>query len=185
MALRDYGKPENDLGEWFPFGPDIDLRVRRIPYDVASRIRKKYGKEESVIRDGVRYKEFVQSSAEIQDMMVEQACFALTDIRGEGAKLTAEDAEGASLWTGYLKREVAVGDILELQGSLVNDALKKRLIVQIKPYAVIAVTEKDKDSGEPTGKISNIRYDIGSFILERALELNQRAANAAQASESN
>ncbi|MGH9364132.1 MAG: hypothetical protein ACRD1B_02550 [Thermoanaerobaculia bacterium] len=186
MALRDFGRSDNDLGEWFQFGPTLELRVRRIPYDIANKIRKRYGREDSVVRDGVRYKEFVQDKQEREDMMVDQAAYALTDIRGADSEVIVMDPEAKALWSGYLKKDVELGDTVSMTGALGNDALKKRLLVQIKPYAVIELEDRDPGSGEPTGKpASRVRFDIGSYVLVKAMELNQRAAKEEKAAEGN
>lgn len=186
MALRDYGKADNDLGEWYPFGVEagLELRVRRVPHDVANRISRAHGKEETYRdSDGVRRREWVRTGDELQNMLVEQAIFALVDIRGPEAEIVVEDAEAAKLWGSHFKRDVAIGETVPLQGALTTDAIKRRLLVQIKPHAHVDMPIEE--DGKPTGQTKRVLLDIGTFVLERAVAASNAVLKSEKAAESN
>jgi hypothetical protein len=169
-VLRDYGKSENDLGVWFPFGEEIpapfEVRVRRVPYDVAQRIGKRYGREQMVVTDGVRRPQIERSLEETTKWLLDQAAWAWVDARG--LQIEVADDEAARLWTGLLKAEQKVGDVIELSGAFLSHEVKMRVLTQIRPFASMTDPETLKKE----------RQDFGTFLVLKASLLQQDASKA-------
>lgn len=174
-VLKDFGRSENDLGSWFPFGEDapFEIRVRRVPYDVAQRINKRYGRETMVVVDGIKRPHIERNLEEQTNWLLDQAAWAWSDAKG--LQIEVGDEEGARLWTGLLKREVSVGDVLDLSGGDLNDAVKKRILTQVRPYAKVT----DAESNRPE------RHDIASFIVLKAALLQAESAKEEEARRGN
>ncbi len=170
--LRDFGKSENDLGVWFPFGEEdpapFDVRVRRIPFDVAQRIGKRYGREVMVVVDGVRRPSVERSIEETTKWLLDQAAWAWVDARGLQIEVADEDAK--RLWTGLLKREVEVGEVIDLTGPALTSEAKLRILTQIRPFCIMTDAE--------TGKRE--RVDLGTFLVMKAALLQSEAASASK-----
>jgi hypothetical protein len=182
MALKDFGKSENDRGLWFPFGEEdpapFEVRIRRIPYDIAHRINKQYGREQVVTVDGVRRPHIERTIEEQTRWLLTQAAWAWTEARG--LEIEVSDDEAARLWTGLLKRDVTVGEVLKLDsGETLTDAVKQRILTQLRPYSTMTTVDDD------TGKASTSRVDLGTFIIIKAAQIQQDFAKAAETSRSN
>lgn len=177
MILKDYGKSENDLGVWFPFGeeepPPFEVRVRRIPYDVAQRIGKRYGRETMVMVDGVRRPHVERTAEETTKWLLDQAAWAWVDARG--LQLEASDDDGARLWTNLLKREVKSGDVIDLKGGDLTHEVKLRILTQIRPFGLMT----DPDTLKKT------REDLGTFLILKAALLASDAVKSEEESAKN
>jgi hypothetical protein len=165
--LKDFGKSENDQGVWFPFGDEdpaaFDVRVRRIPYDVSTRIGKRYGREVMVVSDGVRRPHVERTLDESTKWLLDQAAWAWVDARG--LEIEAGDDEAAKLWSGLLKREVSAGTVVSLEGVALTHEVKLRVLTQIRPFA--RMTDSD-------GKRE--RVDLGTFLILKAALLQVEAS---------
>lgn len=172
--LKDYGKSESDLGHWFPFGDEVpaafDVRVRRVPYDVANRISKKYGKEVMVVSDGLRRPQIERTLDQTTQWLLDQAAFAWVDAKG--LQIEVADEAAAKLWSGLLKSEVKEGEVIDLSGSLLTHEAKMRVLTQIRPFALATVVD------EETGTARRERQDLASFIVLKASKLLQEGVKA-------
>lgn len=172
MILRDFGKSENDLGIWFNFGEEhpapFEVRVRRVPYDVANKISKRYGKEIMVTVDGLRRPTVERDIDQTTKWLYDQAAWAWVDARGLGLEIA--DEEAAKLWSGLLKREVKVGETLELSGSALTHEAKMRVLLHIRPFAVMTDAETQKKE----------RQDLGTVLVLTAAKLQQGSVDAEQ-----
>lgn len=162
-VLKDYGKSENDLGVWFPFGEEMpapfEVRIRRIPHDVATRIGKQYGRETMSVVDGVRRPQIERSLEETTKWLLGQAAWAWVDSRG--LQIEVADEEAARLWTGLLKAEQKVGDVIDLSGAFLSHEVKMRVLTQLRPFAVVTDTETLKKE----------RQDLPTFLILKAAML--------------
>ena len=167
MILRDFGKSENDLGVWFNFGEEdpapFEVRVRRVPYDVAQRIGKRYGREVNVLVDGVRRPTVERSLEETTKWLLDQAAWAWVDARG--LQIEVGDDEAARLWTGLLKAEQKVGDVIDLSGAFLSHEVKLRVLTQIRPFCLMTDAEGKRE-----------RQDLGTFLVLKAAFLQQETA---------
>jgi hypothetical protein len=168
--LKDFGKSENDLGVWFPFGeevpPPFEVRVRRIPYDVAQRIGKRYGRETMVVQDGIRRPHIERSLEETTKWLLDQAAWAWVDARG--LQIEVGDEEAARLWTGLLKAEQKVGDAIDLSGAFLSHEVKLRILTQIRPFATMTDTDTMKKE----------RQDLATFLVLKAALLQSDSSKA-------
>ena len=171
--LKDFGKSENDLGVWFPFGEEVpapfEVRVRRIPYDVAQRIGKRYGRETMVVHEGIRRPHIERSMEDTTKWLLDQAAWAWVDAKG--LQIEVGDEDGARLWTGLLKKEVTVGEVIDLTGTVLTQEVKMRLLTQVRPFAVMT----DSDT------LKKERQDLGTFLVLKASMLQQEGAQADKA----
>jgi len=167
--IRDFGRPENDEGEWVPFGEDAPfrLRIRRIPYEIGRQIDLRYGREIVVQGgDGIRRPQLERSRDEWLQAMLDKAAFALVD--SEGLEVEVADAEARGFYAAAFKDDsITVGATVVLDGHLRNDAVKKRLFTTLRPFARV------KSEEEP-GKIVSV--DIGSFIMSEADRIGRSSA---------
>jgi hypothetical protein len=177
VTLKDYGKSENDLGVWFPFGEELpapfDVRVRRIPYDVAQRINKRYGREQMIVVDGVRRPHIERTAEETTKWLLDQAAWAWVDAKRLEIEIGDDDA--ARLWTGLLKREVLPAETLILEGGTLTHEVKLRILTQIRPFARVTDGETLKKE----------RQDLGTFLILKAALLQSDAAKAEEESRGN
>lgn len=166
MALKDYGKGENDPGTWVDFGLDkpFRLRLRRIPQDVWEAIDKRHLKTGNFeVRDGIRRR--VKDQDEVVAALTDKALFAWTDADGLEVEIAHEDS--AALWGKLLSRTISVGETVSLTGNALTHAVKLRVLEHLKPIA--RVEEVD----EETGSKSIERREIGSFIVLEAAKLQR------------
>lgn len=170
LILKDYGKSENDLGVWFPFGDaepaPFEVRVRRIPYSEAQKISKRYGRETMTVVDGIRRPQIERSLEDTTKWILDQAAWAWVDARG--LKLEVADDEAARLWSGLIKNDVKVGEVIELSGALLTHEAKLRILTQLRPFAVIIDAETQKRE----------RHDLGTFLVLKASQIQQDAQKA-------
>lgn len=156
-VLKDYGKSENDLGVWFPFGEEVpapfEVRIRRIPHDVATRIGKQYGREAMSVVDGVRRPQIERSLEEMTKWLLAQAAWAWVD--SKGLQIEVGDDDAARLWTGLLKAEQKIGDVIDLSGSFLSHEVKIRVLTQLRPFATVTDTETLKRD----------RQDLATFLI--------------------
>lgn len=169
--LRDFGRSENDLGVWFPFGEEapFEVRVRRIPYDVQQRISKRYGRETMLVVDGYKRPHIDRSLEEQTNWLLDQAVWAWTDAKG--LDIEVADDEGAKLWSGLLKREVQAGEVVTLEGPVLTAEVKRRVLTQIRPFAKMIDTETQRSE----------RHDIATFIVLKAAQLQAEASKENEA----
>lgn len=174
--LKDFGKSENDLGVWFPFGEEdpapFDVRVRRVPYDVAQRIGKRYGREVMTVVDGVRRPTIERTIEETTKWLLDQAAWSWVDARS--LDIEVADEEAAKLWSGLLKREVAAGTVVTLEGAALTHEVKLRVLTQIRPFAQITDAEGKRE-----------RVDLGTFLVLKAAMLQTDAGKAEEAARGN
>lgn len=173
MILKDFGKSDNDLGVWVPFGeevpPPFEVRVRRIPNDVATKISKRYGRETVIQHDGIRRPHVERSMDEYTNWLLDQAAWAWVDARG--LQIEVADEAGAQLWAGLLKKEIKVGELIDLSGPVLTDATKKRILQQVRPFAIMTDTETLKKE----------RVELAAFLVREAarLAVDQNASEKA------
>ncbi len=167
--LKDFGKSENDLGVWFPFGEEapapFEVRVRRVPYDVAQRIGKRYGREVNVVHEGVRRPTVERTLEETTKWLLDQAAWSWVDARG--LQIEVGDDEAARLWTGLLKAEQKVGDVIDLSGAFLSHEVKMRVLTQIRPFCQMTDAEGKRE-----------RVDLPTFLVLKAAFLQQETAKA-------
>lgn len=132
--MVDLIKPKAHEGEWFAYGEDGRIKVRRIPGPKALELRVKYfGKRfEFEQRRGTQY--FGMAVEQQFGHEVEGATFALVDCENlrcpvsalEGTKLAnAGDAEGMVILDGRLDDEVKteiLGESDDLRGAVLKAA---------------------------------------------------------------
>jgi hypothetical protein len=132
--LDDYGKPENDLGEWVEAGKDSDgaivkLRVRPIPEEVLRSLMKRYTKSEQFVNaEGMKTTQPVARDWQDNvDFIVAQAAWMLVD--SENLTIRCRDEEAARLYGKAMGREnlVTMDEPVRLDGKL-TDAIKDRLL---------------------------------------------------------
>lgn len=132
--LEDYGKPENDLGEWVEAGKDSDgtivkLRVRPVPEEVLRGLMRKYTKNEQVTTaEGVRMAQPVAKDWQDNvDFLVAQATWMLVDC--ENLTVMPKDDEAARFYGRALGRDgiVKAGEPITLDGHLTEN-VKDRLM---------------------------------------------------------
>lgn len=164
--LKDFGRSDNDLGSWFPFGEEapFEIRVRRVPYDVSQKIGKRYGRETMIVVDGLKRPHIERNLEEQTNWLLDQAVWAWVDAKG--LQIEVADDDGAKVWTGLLKREVAQGDVIDLTGPALTAEVKRRVLTQVRPYA--KVTDTDTHKAE--------RIDIASFIVLKSAEIQAAAS---------
>ena len=167
--IRDFGRPENDEGEWVPFGEDAPfrLRIRRIPYEVGRQIDQRYGRE-SVVQgnDGIRRPQLERTRDEWLQTMIDKAAFALVD--SEGLEIEVADEEARAFYASALKDEaLMVGATVRLDGHLSHVAIKKRLLLTVRPFARV------KSEEEP-GKI--VSLDLGAFVMGESDRIGKATA---------
>lgn len=168
--LKDFGKPDNDLGVWFPFGEDapFEVRVRRIPYDVQQRIGKRYGRETFIVTDGIKRPHVDRTLEEQTNWLLDQAVWAWTDAKG--LEIEVADEEGARLWTGLLKREVTAGEVIALDAGTLTAEVKRRVMTQLRPFA--RMTDPETNAKE--------RHDLATFLVLKAAQLQAETAKDAE-----
>jgi hypothetical protein len=171
--LRDFGKSDNDQGQWFPFDDECELRIRRVPYDVAQRISKRYGRETFTISDGVKRPQIERTLDEQTQWLLDQAVWAWTDAKG--LEVEVGDEEGAKLWSGLTKQDVKAGDAIPLSGAFLTAEVKRRILTQLRPYAQMTDPETAKKD----------RVDIGTFIVLKASLLQTQAQATAEEARGN
>ena len=173
--LRDFGRSENDLGVWFPFGEEapFEVRVRRIPYDVQQRISKRYGRETMIVTDGYKRPHIDRNLEEQTNWLLDQAVWAWTDAKGLDIEIA--DDEGARLWSGLLKKEVAVGEVVTLNAENMTAEVKRRVLTQIRPFAKILDPETQRAE----------RHDIATFLVLKAAQLQAEASKDGEAQRGN
>lgn len=165
MALTDYGKPENDLGEWVDFGKDAPfrLRLRRIPGEKIEEIERRHSKTKNFeVRDGVRRP--VLDTESILASLTDKAIWSWTD--AEGLEITAGDEESAKLWSKMLSREIEQGATFSLSGPSLTAEAKRRVLFNHRPFARV---DRQNDSGGMT----EVEEDIGRFIVTEAARLQK------------
>lgn len=178
MALKDFGKPEHDPGEWREFGLDnpFRLRIRRIPSDVWDEIDKRHrGKETFEVRDGVRRR--ITDGDSMIEALQEKAAWAWTD--AEGLEIEIAHDEAAKLWTKLVGREIEVGQTLVICGDVLNHAVKKRVLTHLRPIA--RVEKFDEEKRETVIE----RQDIGSFLVLESAQLQKEFASGKEAEAKN
>lgn len=131
MALLvDFADHKNDPGEPFVYATDpesgeqVTFFIRRIPLDVYRRLSKQYGREETVVKDGIKERVQTRSEDEWYEFLMAQAVVALADVKN--VIIRVSDEEGAKEWSKALGRPVEQGD-LRLDGQL-TDGARKRLL---------------------------------------------------------
>jgi len=159
--LKDFGRSDNDLGLWFAFGEDVpalfELRIRRIPYDVQNMISKRYGREQIITSEGVRYPHMERTLEESTNWLLDQAIWAWTGVRENAEKpftLEVGDEDGVKLWSRLLKRDVFIGQEFEIHDADLSADVKRRILTQIRPFASMTDAEAKKQ-----------RVDLGTFIV--------------------
>ena len=170
MALKDYGKAENDPGEWVDFGEDkpFRLRVRRIPGDVADEIdRRHLGKPQYEVKGGV--KRPIHDIDGLVKALTDKAVWAWTD--SEGLEIDIADEEAAKLWGKLLNRDVETGATVALQGNALTADAKRRVLAHLRPFARMRVTDSE------TGGHTEEHHDIGRFIVLEAARLQRQFAD--------
>lgn len=194
MALKDFGKSDNDQGIWFPFGevePAFEVRVRRIPNDVAKRLNAQYGKEVFVSKDGVRIPSIERSLDQWTDYLVSQAAWAWSDVREKnedgtygGLSIEIADEDAAKLWKGLAKLESQpeIGATIRIGGGLLTDAVKRRIMLQIRPFATVTVTKTDTE-GSTTNKRE--KCDLATFLITKSAEVQTDEVKAEETSRGN
>ncbi len=164
-----YGKGANDPGQWFVFG-DLEARIRKISLEDGKKLARRYGKEVPVTgQDGIKRLVIDRSPEEKELLMLDQATFALTEVRGEGASFAVGDVDGASQWANLLGEDVNAGDTINLEGRTLNEAVKRAFMTKVDPHAVVTLTDPD------TGATEQSNLNLAAFVILRALELkNER-----------
>jgi len=184
MSISFFGKGENDPGEWVEFGP-FRVRVRRITPEKGREIRKRYGKEVFVDKEGARVPQRVQSEDENQAMLLDLASFALTEV--ERLTLKVEDDEGAKKLKSLLALEsVDVGQDVSFDGLKLNDAQRKFLLRDLRldgPFNAddFAMLQDDPEAPLLKGK----RIDLATFFIFQSRKLSIIQASAAEAVQGN
>ena len=156
MALKAFGNPENDKGEWVDFGLEklFRIRVRRIPTSVAQKIQDRHkGKLTYEVHDGIRKP--VKDMEQIQKILEDKAAWAWTD--AEGLAVTIEDEEASNVFGGE------VGEDVDISGEKLTDKAKRFIMNEISPGARV-----DIPGGEKTVELS-----IAVFILKTAQDQQQ------------
>lgn len=175
MALKDYGKADNDPGEWVDFGLDkpFRLRIRRIPADVWDEIDRRHQNQKDTfeIKEGIRRR--VKDEVGLLEALTEKALWAWTD--AEGLEIEVEHDDAARVWSDLLKREVQRGETITLAGGILTATVKRRVLRHLRPIARV----------EPKTSDDNERQDIGSFIVLEAARLQQEFAAAREAQAKN
>jgi hypothetical protein len=105
MLFKEFGRSENDAGEWHEYGPDEDtgktvsFRLREIPDHVDAAIRKRM----FIQRDGSMEVDMVKE----RKIAAARCAYALLDSRNfEGQ---ASDQEGADTYSHLLGLPVSIG----------------------------------------------------------------------------
>lgn len=176
MALKDFGKAENDLGEWMPFGLEgaFELRIRRIPYEIAQRISKRYGRETFIVEGGLKRPTIERSLDEATSWLLDQAIWAWTDARG--LEVEVADAEGAKVWSQLLRRDVVQGDLITVDAGMMSAEVKRRVLTQLRPWCSVA-------PDEPGEKVE--KQDLATFVVLQSARLASFAAKRAEEREGN
>jgi hypothetical protein len=148
--FKEYGRPDNDQGEWFdipaPESERVRLRIRRIPFELGLKLESRYGREEFVTnKAGFKRPQRVHSSDEEISILKDKACWAWTGC--EGLTIEIADDEAATQWSQLLGEPVTAGQVATLDGKL-SEPIKRRLFA--------------KD------------LDLGVWILQRADELSKK-----------
>lgn len=176
MALKHFGKPENDEGTWFPFGLDkpFEMRIRRIPSGVAEKIDARHrGRESFEVREGIRRP--VRELDAIAEGLAEKAAWAWTDARG--LEVQVGDEESAGFWRKATGDDsIAVGQVVELAGERLTAETKKLVLRELRPFA----REKNPDDPSKTQDV-----EIGVFVIRRAFELQRDFVKASEADSGN
>lgn len=176
MALKHFGKPENDEGVWFPFGLEapFKLRIRRLSAGVSEKIDARHkGKSHFEVIEGIRRP--IRDLEAITDGLADKAAWCLTD--AEGLQIEIADQESLEFWqksTGL--DDLTVGGVVDLQGDRLTAEVKRLLIREIRPFA----QEKDEETGKPAD------VEFGMFIIRKAgaLQKGHQAAREADAGNS-
>lgn len=165
MALKHFGKPENDEGTWFEFDSPtgaFELRVRRLSPGVSEKIDARHkGKAHFEVIEGIRRP--IRDLEAITDGLAEKAAWCLTDARG--LKIAPADAEGLAFWKNATKVEdLEVGAEIEIAGEVLSHEIKMLLIRELRPFCTMP------DPKDPT-KVDEV--EIGMFIIRKAGELQK------------
>lgn len=184
MALKHFGKPDNDLGTWYDFGEDrpFRLRVRRIPASVVERIDERRKPTSFEVRDGMRRP--VRDLEAVAEGLVEKATWAWTD--AEGLEIEVADQEGAAFWSRQLGREVAVGETVSPSGKELTAEAKRLVIQELKPFARVIVRDAAGTvQVDETGRPREQWLEVGVFIVGKAAEMQRDFVGRQQEKEKN
>lgn len=165
MALKHFGKPENDEGTWFKFDSPtgaFELRVRRLSPGVSEKIDARHkGKSHFEVIEGIRRP--IRDLEAITDGLAEKAAWCLTDARG--LKIEIADPEGLAFWKNATKVEaLEVGAEVEIVGDVLSHEVKMLLIRELRPFCPMPSRD------DPT-KIDEV--EIGMFIIRKAGDLQR------------
>lgn len=166
MALKAFGKAENDEGEWFPFGEDAPfrLRIRRIPHTEAERIEKRHEKGKAFeVVSGIRRP--IRDVEAILNTMTDKAIWCWTD---SDLEIEIADDEAAKLFGAE------VGQVVKLEGKALTAQVKKFVLREIRPFA-----NTENEDGKP------VQVDIGIFILKKAMEQQRDLLSEEERAEKN
>lgn len=161
MALKHFGKAENDEGTWFPFGLEapFKVRVRRLSPGIAEKIDARYkGKTHFETIEGIRRP--IRDLESITDGLADKAAWCLTD--AEGLQLEIADEESLAYWTKAGVPDLEVGGLVDLQGAILTAEVKRLLIREIRPFAREVNDE---------GKAEDVEF--GMFVIRKAGELQR------------
>ena len=166
MALfEDYGTPENDVGQWFPWVNDpenkrpVELQVRGIPFAKAVELEQKHGHEEFVNNSfGRRIHQRVRTDEETMQWMWDRAEWSWTGARNLSVRV--KDTESADFYNRHIKpvTPYVVGSVIELDQYIdskheASRAVKRRLFqkslalarfINEKSTAIQSAAEKEE-----------------------------------------
>src|SRR5512138_752521 len=144
--FKEFGRPENDLGEYFTVPStdegEVRLRIRRIPFELGLRMESRYGREELIVnRQGFKRPQRVHSADEEITILKDKASWAWTGC--EGLTIEIADDEAASQWSQLLGEPVIAGQVVALDGHL-TEQVKRRLFAKDLDLAVWILKRADE-----------------------------------------
>jgi hypothetical protein len=144
--FKEYGRPENDGGEYFTVQSneegEVRLRIRRIPFELGLRMESRCGREEMVTNaQGFRCPQRVHAAADEIAILKDKACWAWTGC--DGLTLEIADDEAAAQWSQLLGEPVMAGQVVTLDGRLTEPA-KRRLFAKDLDLAVWLLKRADE-----------------------------------------
>lgn len=190
MALKFFGNPDNDPGEWIRFG-SYTLRVRAAKAKKVQEFSKRYGKEVfDTSKEGVRTASMQRTIDQDRDYKLDQSAWALTDIRGLTIEI-ADDVAARDAKKLFGLDTVNVGEELDLEGRIGSMEARKVLVRDIRPVADIgaeadaALRDTLKTLNSEMTWATGTVYDIGSFLTLQSVALGHKASEASEKLEKN
>lgn len=164
--FKVYGKAESDPGDWLPFG-NSEVRVRVVLPKDGKVISKRHGKEMFVERNGLRVPTVERTLQQMEDLNIEVAMLALSDVRGPLFEPQPEDEEARTMLAKLFDdQDVKIGEVYKLEGKLGSN-LRKRWLIDQKLHGVVDLDFIKEGSPElfEDGKLVENRWDLASFLL--------------------